>query len=416
MTDWSTCAQYHLLQHASALCLAHAADSFTYPALVAVSPPGRGRAHRSWHAILPAPAHHHRVAPRTATPRGHAVATALVHPGAGTSALPVVEAPRVPPRVVPRALEALLADDARQPVVLRIDTGRAELEQTIVECGVRGVLAQQLAHASQVVREQSLAQASYLREILGSLPDSESRERHRRFEEAIDVASGTATVHYAHPIQLHYPRLPAIPFFERHHFPWIEELERSTPKIKDELEALQLSSNTDWAPYVRYQPGTPENQFKELNNNSDWSSIWLWRDGAQQRAADLCPETMDVLKNVPLADQPGFAPTALFSALAPLKRIPPHTGSTNTRALVHLPLVVPGPAFFRVGNETRQWHTGAAWVFDDTIQHEAWNDAGETRIILIFDVWNPFLSEGEKDKIRTLLTAKKNWLAEEASH
>ena len=86
--------------------------------------------------------------------------------------------------------------------------------------------------------------------------------------------------------------------------------------------------------------------------------------------------TTEVLAEMPLADQPGFAPTALFSALAPRTRIPPHTGSTNSRLVVHLPLVLPGPARFRVGNDTRAWRMGEAWVFDDTIEHEAWNEAG----------------------------------------
>ena len=125
---------------------------------------------------------------------------------------------------------------------------------------------------------------------------------------------------------------------------------------------------------------------------------------------------MHVLDQVPLADQPDFAPTALFSSLAPKTAIPPHTGSTNTRLLVHLPLILPGPAFFRVGNEERQWQLGHAWAFDDTIAHEARNEAEDTRIILIFDIWNPLLSEGEKDKIRVLLSAQRAWLNEEITN
>ena len=59
--------------------------------------------------------------------------------------------------------------------------------------------------------------------------------------------------------------------------------------------------------------------------------------------------------------------------------------------------VLPGPAAFRVGNETRQWRMGEAWVFDDTIEHEAWNDADETRVIMILDIWNPLLSVAERE-------------------
>ena len=175
--------------------------------------------------------------------------------------------------------------------------------------------------------------------------------------------------------------------------------------------ALLNAGLPGFSPYVAYAPGTPENQFAPLNHSDDWRSLWLWKDGeAQQEAMAQCPKTTALLEELPLCDQGGFAPTALFSALAPHTRIPAHTGSTNTRLLVHLPLVLPGPAGFRVGNETRTWKLGEAWAFDDTIEHEAWNDADETRVIMIFDIWNPLLSEGEKEIVRNLLTKQREWL------
>ena len=110
-----------------------------------------------------------------------------------------------------------------------------------------------------------------------------------------------------------------------------------------------------------------------------------------------------------MAEQPGFAPTALFSALSPHTRIPPHTGSTNARLLVHLPLILPGPARFRVGNMERAWRMGEAWCFDDSIEHEACNEADQTRVILIFDIWNPLLSQAERELISALMRARTAW-------
>ena len=101
----------------------------------------------------------------------------------------------------------------------------------------------------------------------------------------------------------------------------------------------------------------------------------------------------------------------MFSALEARTHIPPHTGSTNVRLLAHLPLLLPGPARFRVGNETRKWRMGEAWVFDDTIEHEAWNDADALRVILIFDVWNPLLTEVERELVNALLAARKGFSA-----
>jgi len=91
--------------------------------------------------------------------------------------------------------------------------------------------------------------------------------------------------------------------------------------------------------------------------------------------------------------------------LAPRTRIPPHTGVTNARAVAHLPLIVPPGCAFRVGGETREWTPGEAWVFDDTIDHEAWNDSDQPRLILILDVWNPYLSEVERGFVREMLAA-----------
>ena len=96
---------------------------------------------------------------------------------------------------------------------------------------------------------------------------------------------------------------------------------------------------------------------------------------------------------------PGRAPNAFFSLLKPHARIPPHTGVTNTRAIVHLALDIPPDCGFRVGGETRQWVAGQAFAFDDTIEHEAWNHSDQRRAVLILDCWNPQLSDHERAAI-----------------
>ena len=68
---------------------------------------------------------------------------------------------------------------------------------------------------------------------------------------------------------------------------------------------------------------------------------------------------------------------------------------------VHLPLILPGPCRFRVGAETREWALGRAWAFDDTIEHEAWNDNDLPRAILIFDIWHPELTRAECEMLTT---------------
>ncbi|HEY0436794.1 MAG TPA: aspartyl/asparaginyl beta-hydroxylase domain-containing protein, partial [Phenylobacterium sp.] len=77
-------------------------------------------------------------------------------------------------------------------------------------------------------------------------------------------------------------------------------------------------------------------------------------------------------------------------------------GVNNARLIVHLPLVVPPGCGFRVGGTTRQWEPGRAFVFDDTIEHEAWNDSDEPRAVLILDTWNPHVTPPERELVSAL--------------
>ena len=116
-----------------------------------------------------------------------------------------------------------------------------------------------------------------------------------------------------------------------------------------------------------------------------------------------CPETMALLQTVPQPLVPGASPNAMFSLLAPNTTIPPHVGISNTRLVCHLPLIVPDGCWFRVGAETRHWKPGEAFVFDDTMEHEAANPTEELRVVLIFDVWHPDLSEPEREAVAALI-------------
>jgi aspartyl/asparaginyl beta-hydroxylase (cupin superfamily) len=77
----------------------------------------------------------------------------------------------------------------------------------------------------------------------------------------------------------------------------------------------------------------------------------------------------------------------------------------NARLICHLPLIVPPGCGFRVGNEVRAWEPGKLLIFDDTIEHEAWNDSGEDRILLIFDVWRPELTLEERRAVTAVFEA-----------
>jgi aspartyl/asparaginyl beta-hydroxylase (cupin superfamily) len=271
-------------------------------------------------------------------------------------------------------------------------------------------LQAQLDHAAAVVRRHAEALRDHMRSQVAALRGAVDAATLDRFDEGLEIYAGLKTAPKQEPLLLDYPRLPAIPFYDRALFPWLETLEAATPVITAELEALLAGGMDDFAPYIAYPKGAPVNQWGELNHSSKWSSLWLWKDGARQDAVcERCPQTAALLESLPMCRQDGFAPTAVFSALQPHTHIPAHTGSSNVRLLTHLPLILPGPARFRVGNTVRDWKMGEAWVFDDTIDHEAWNDADEMRVILIFDIWNPYLTEAEQNLITAMMQAHKGF-------
>jgi aspartyl/asparaginyl beta-hydroxylase (cupin superfamily) len=199
---------------------------------------------------------------------------------------------------------------------------------------------------------------------------------------------------------LHYPFLPADEFFDREHFPWLDALEAATDTIREELEAILAHRAPGLAPYVEQPPGVPENKWSPLDRSLDWGALHLWRDGERDESAcSRAPKTAALIESLPLCRIPGRAPAVFFSVLKAGKSIPPHTGVTNVRSIVHLPLIVPESCIFRVGGETRPWVEGEAFVFDDTIEHEAVNPTDRDRAVLILDVWNPHLSEAERAMI-----------------
>jgi aspartate beta-hydroxylase len=224
-----------------------------------------------------------------------------------------------------------------------------------------------------------------------------------RFRDSLDIMVGRKRRYESQSMIYHYPGLAPIAFFDRGDFPWLDELEAATEGIRDEFLRV-LESQAQFTPYIKYDEHLPVNQFAELNNSLRWSAFHLYESGKViEENAARCPLTMSLLQKVPRPDMPGRTPAAMFSMLKPNTRIPAHVGVTNARLVVHLPLIVPEKCGFRVGNDTREWVPGKAWVFDDTIDHEAWNDSDEFRVVLIFDIWHPQLSAAERQLITQLM-------------
>jgi aspartate beta-hydroxylase len=258
-----------------------------------------------------------------------------------------------------------------------------------------------LAHGAEVHRTFTDALATALSAETGDLSPTLAR-RAGIFVEAV---AGRRRVYHQDPVQFHYPGMPAIEFWEREEFPFLGALEACWKDIRAEALAVWTEGSPDLTPYVHYPPGAPLDQWVELNNSLNWSAFHLWKDGLKVEAnARQCPATMAALELVDLPYTSSCSPAAMFSILRPRTHIPPHTGVANTRLVLHLPLIVPEGCGFRCGGETRLWREGEAFVFDDTIEHEAWNDSDKPRAVLICDVWNPRLSSAERQLITRVMT------------
>ena len=231
----------------------------------------------------------------------------------------------------------------------------------------------------------------------------------RRFNACMDFVLGRRAIYRNECYGIHYPFLPADEFFDKRLFPWLAEVEARTDAIRSEALSLLENPGEALRPYVRMDKGMPDNKWSGLDNSLDWGACFLWEYGEpNQPVLDRCPETAKALELAPQNRIPGKAPSAFFSVLKPGARIPPHTGVTNTRAIIHLPLVVPKGCWFRVGGETREWVEGEAFAFDDTIEHEALNPTDQIRIVLIFDVWNPHLTEREQELMTRFFAIQKD--------
>lgn len=269
---------------------------------------------------------------------------------------------------------------------------------------------QAVARAREVQAKHAAELGSYVREKAAAASGTLPAPARRRLDAFIDTTLRVRKRYRQDPLEYFYPGLPDIEFYERAEFAWLAEFESATPDIQRELARILVEDEAGFEPYIRYDDHLPLDQWRELNRNPRWSAFHFYDKGREipERCA-RAPATMSAVRKLPQASVDLRSPTAMFSVLKPKTRIPPHTGIANFRLVVHLPLVLPGGCGFRVGGETREWRPGEAWVFDDTIEHEAWNDSDAIRIILICDVWNPRIPPEELAAIQAVIAATDAW-------
>ena len=304
--------------------------------------------------------------------------------------------------VQPRLFNALLLKGAILDGLGRLKAAAMAYGDALRLAPAAGALAEPtrraLLRAQEVCERHQSDLAERLRAAaeLAALPPALSR----RIDAFIETTAGRRRFYAQQPSQFYFPGLPPIEFYDRDEFPWLAAFEAHWQAIRDEALAVWSEGTEGLTPYVQLGPGSPLDQWAELNQSLSWSAFHLFQDGDPVAANQArCPATVAALEALDQPSLRGRSPTALFSILRPGAHIPPHNGLNNTRLILHLALFAPEGCALRVGGETRAWRAGEAFVFDDTIEHEAWNRSPSPRAVLICDVWNPRLSADERELV-----------------
>jgi ornithine lipid ester-linked acyl 2-hydroxylase len=170
-------------------------------------------------------------------------------------------------------------------------------------------------------------------------------------------------------------------FFPLERFPWVEHIERNWTVIRDELEHVL----EDQSALPSFQEISTDQI--EITDDDRWKTFFLYGYGFEAKlGVEMCPRTAALMREIP-----GMT-TAMFSILSPQKHILAHRGPYKGVLRYHLGLVVPDDAEscrIRVGEDIRHWQDGRSMIFDDTFDHEVWNDTEQTRVVLFVDVLRP---------------------------
>jgi ornithine lipid ester-linked acyl 2-hydroxylase len=170
-------------------------------------------------------------------------------------------------------------------------------------------------------------------------------------------------------------------FFDNASFPWTRRLEEGWPEIRAELDRVL----EDREALPNFQDISVDQA--SITNDDKWKTYFLYGYGFKSEAnCARCPDTARLC-----AEIPGMK-TAFFSILSPHKHIEAHRGPYKGVLRYHLGLRIPEPredCRIRVDDEVRHWSDGGSLIFDDTYDHEAWNDTDEVRVVLFVDFVRP---------------------------
>ena len=256
-----------------------------------------------------------------------------------------------------------------------------------------------------------------LRQALSAARSRYSQPELERVEEFVGTFLGERPFRFPVPGQQpelgYFPGLTPRPFFDDQS--WMKPLEAHAPGIREEL-CTRLAEQRGFQPYfAEGDAAFRKARFGEgLKDAQDWTVAMLSFGGVRQESAALFPRTMAAFDDCFPGHGTGTHEIsyAALSAIKPGSHVPPHYGLCNFKLTGHLGLIVPdGRCEIRVGTEVRSWAEGKAMAFDDTYEHEVWQEASGLRVVLLFWVWHPDLTAVEVAVLKTLIAATRRVLA-----
>jgi aspartate beta-hydroxylase len=262
-----------------------------------------------------------------------------------------------------------------------------------------------VSHATRFVIEGRRALFS---QVLAPFKARFGSEALKRVERCLATYLGEIPPEYAdarqRPRSIFFPALPPHAYLPMELVPFLAQMANETDAIRAELAAL-LADGDHLVPFLTGpSSASPESSLRGTRGAPQWNAFFFYRHGQRfDENCARCPHTAALIDALPLVRVRGSAPEICFSVLTPGTHILPHRGVTNTRVVAHLPLIVPEDCALSVGGELHQWQPGKWVVFDDTFEHEAWNRSAETRVVLIVDLWNPYLTEIERECLSELV-------------
>jgi hypothetical protein len=336
-----------------------------------------------------------------------------------------VAEPAIPPGTISESeADRLLTVDRGNVAALiakgdrRREAGDHRAAQAFYSAGVRAFAARPDASLGTRIRdaEQALAWLGeeFKQHLLSSLEGAgyPDERLHPRFRRSLEYMLGNAQrpaeyrAYPQKPLNYYYPDTDYCMFADVAECEWVAALEGRFPAFREEAIAL-LADHQGFTPYMTADRSRPQADHHGLLENPNWSKLHLWSNGAPvEEHVRRCPKLFGaIIEHVPLCHLGPRAPSIMLSLLRPGARIPPHTGMLNTRLICHLPLVVPPDCGFRVGSDTIVWQEGKVIAFDDTVEHEAWNNSAFDRLVVIFDIWRPEITPAEREQIAALFAA-----------